>query len=139
MAQNYKLKQGVLLQAFGDASKTVTNDSPHFTDELARWYLDHVPGVEKLFAIIPGRANVPDEIRNRPPVRPGPTIIIPPEKEVPKIADDFIKAAMTDPVTEIIEPKVEVVPEVVPEVKPEIKVIPKVIPKKRVVATKRRK
>jgi len=133
MAQNYKLKQGVLLQAFGDASKTVTNDSAHFTDELARWYLDNIPGVDIYFAIIPGRANVPDEIRSRPPVRSGPTIIVPPEKEIPKITDDFIKAAMVDPVVEIIESKVEekIISEVIPE--------KKVIPKKRVVATKRRK
>jgi len=132
MAQNYKLKRGVLLQAFGDASKTVTNDSPHFTDELARWYLDHVPGVDRLFAIIPGRANVPDEIRNRPPGRPGPTIIIPPEKEVPKIVEDFVKSVSetrTEPEVKIVES----------EIIPEKKVVPKATPKKKVVATKRRK
>jgi len=139
MAQNYKLKKGVLLQTFGDASKTVTNDSPHFTDELAEWYLKNYPEKAIYFAVIPGRANVPDEIRNRPPVRPGPTIIVPPEKEIPKITDDFIKAAMVDPIVEIIEPKVEVIPEVVPEIIPEVVPEKKVIPKKRVVATKKRK
>ena len=108
MAQNYKLKQGVLLQAFGDASKTVTNDSPHFTDELAKWYLDTYPEKAIYFAIIPGRANVPSEIRNRPPDRPAPTIIVPPEKEVPKIAADFIDAATKDPG----EPKVVIKPPV---------------------------
>lgn len=138
MAQNYKLKKGVLLQAFGDASKTVTNDSPHFTDELARWYLDHVPGVERYFAIIPGRANVPDEIRNRPPGRPGPTIIVPPEKEVPKIVEDFVKSISEPEV--VSEAKIaapEAISEIIPEIIPEKKVIPKV--KKRVVATKKRK
>ncbi len=105
------------LQAFGDASKTVTNDSEHFTDELARWYLDNVPGVEIYFAIIPGRANVPDEIKSRP-VRSGPTVIIPPEKEVPSIVKDFIKS-VDEPVAEVIKPEV--------------------LLKKKVVATKRRK
>ena len=134
MAQNYKLKQGVLLQAFGDASKTVTNDSPHFTDELAQWYLDNVPGVERLFAIIPGRANVPDEIRNRPPIRPGPTIIVPPEKEVPPIVGDFVKSVSESEV-KIVES--EIIPEIIPEKKVIPKITPKTTPKKKVVANKR--
>jgi len=133
MAQNYKLKKGVLLQAFGDASKTVTNDSPHFTDELAEWYLKNYPEKAIYFAVIPGRSSVPDEIRNRPPGRTRPIIIVPPEKDIPKITDDFIKAAMVDPSVTVIAP------EVIPEVIPQKKVIPKVIPKKKVVATKRRK
>ena len=134
MAQNYKLKKGVLLQAFGDASKTVTNDSPHFTDELAEWYLKNYPEKAIHFAVIPGRSNVPDEIRNRPPVRPGPTIIVPPETEMPKIVADFVKTVSEPeivPEVKIVEPKVE------EKVISEKKVIPKV--KKRVVATKRRK
>jgi len=139
MAQNYKLKQGVLLQAFGDASKTVTNDSAHFTDELARWYLDNIPGVERYFSVIPGRANVPDEIRNRPPVRPGPTIIIPPEKEVPSIVGDFVKSVSEPKVVSEIVPEVIIEEKITLKVEPEKKVIPKVIPKKKAVATKRRK
>lgn len=81
MAQNYRLKKGVLLQAFGDASKTVTNDSPHFTDALAEWYLKNQPGVEKYFEVMPGR---PASVTNipRPVKQSGPTIIIPPEAAI---------------------------------------------------------
>ena len=39
--RNYELKKGVLLEAFGDASKTCTNDT--ITDELGDWYMANQP------------------------------------------------------------------------------------------------
>ena len=109
MALNYSLKKGVLLQAFGDASKACTNDSPNFTDELARWYLDNQPGCEKYFERMPGK--VPTySIPVRPPRQTGPTIIIPPERpvvptiivepenKVEEITPETLIAAVTEPV-----------------------------------------
>ena len=50
-ARNYELKRGVLLEAFGDASKTCTNDT--LTDELAEWYLKNYPDKIIYFARVP--------------------------------------------------------------------------------------
>jgi hypothetical protein len=79
--KGYELKKGVLLQAFGDASKTCTNLT--LTDELAEWYLKHYPEKAVLFARIPGGINTvtPPAIRIIPPniVKPE-NIIIPPDK-----------------------------------------------------------
>lgn len=47
----YRLKPGVLLQAFGDESKNATN--LNLTDELAEFHLRTNPGCAKYFAIIP--------------------------------------------------------------------------------------
>lgn len=47
----YRLKPGVLLQAFGDETKTVTNKN--LTDELAEFHLRTNPGTRKYFAIVP--------------------------------------------------------------------------------------
>lgn len=47
----YRLKPGVLLQAFGDESKNATNIN--LTDELAEYHLRTNPGCAKYFAIIP--------------------------------------------------------------------------------------
>jgi len=80
MALNYRLKKGVLLQAFGDASKACTNDSPHFTDELAAWYLKNQPGCEIYFEMMPGKPSQVSNIPSRPPRQGGPTTIVPPEK-----------------------------------------------------------
>jgi len=44
----YLLKQGVLLQAFSDSSKTCTN--ANLTDELAEWHLKNNPACRKYFA-----------------------------------------------------------------------------------------
>jgi len=83
--QNYELKRGVLLQAFGDASKTCTNDT--ITDELAEWYLKHYPEKAVLFARMPvQQPTPPPEIKIMPPAKsttkPEITIIS------PKIAQD---------------------------------------------------
>ena len=69
---NYQLKAGVLLQAFGDASKVMTN--ANITDELAEFHLKTNPSCARYFSIMPGKANVPDDIRG--PDRSGPTIIV---------------------------------------------------------------
>jgi len=139
MALNYSLKKGVLLQAFGDAAKACTNDSPHFTDELAEWYLKNQPGCEKYFERMPGKVPV-YTIPARPPKQGGPTIIIPPERPVvptiivePEkveekaqvIAPDMLIAAVTGAVTE----PVKTVP----------KTVTKTVSKKKAAATKNRK
>jgi len=49
--RNYELKRGVLLEAFGDASKTCTNDT--ITDELAEWYLKNQPETIIYFSKLP--------------------------------------------------------------------------------------
>jgi len=128
----YALKAGVLLQAFSDASRVMTNKN--ITDELAEWHLKHNPGCVVYFAVMPGKADVPDEIRNRPSVS-GPTIIVPPEKEIPKIANDFIAAVI--PPVEIIPPVTEQPLKAAEEKKIEPAKQP--ILKKKVAATKRKK
>jgi hypothetical protein len=76
--RNYELKKGVLLQAFGDASKTCTNDT--LTDELAQWYLKNYPEKAVFFSrILQVPVNVNPDIR-----------IIPPAKNEPE-KDDFSK------------------------------------------------
>lgn len=56
-SSNYVLKQGVLLQAFSDASKTCTN--ANLTDELAKWHLKNNPACIKYFAVVPGGIKIP--------------------------------------------------------------------------------
>jgi hypothetical protein len=51
--KGYELKQGVLLEAFGDASKTCTNLT--LTDELAEWYLKNQPEKAIYFSKIPAQ------------------------------------------------------------------------------------
>lgn len=90
--RNYELKKGVLLQAFGDASKTCTNDT--LTDELAQWYLKHYPEKAIFFSKIPAQTVirvVEPEIK-----------IIPPTKEEPPVelgieADELIKSVTQEP------------------------------------------
>jgi hypothetical protein len=47
---SYRLKPGALLRAFGDESKTCTNEN--LTDELAIYHLTVNPGCANLFSII---------------------------------------------------------------------------------------
>lgn len=121
---NYVLKAGVLLQGFGNASKTCTN--ANLTDELAEWHLENNPGCRIYFAVIPGVADVPNEIKGRPlpPAQGGPTIIVPPEREIPPIVGDFV-AAMGD------QPEVKTIPPAIEVPKPPIK--------KKAAATKRKR
>jgi len=71
--KGYELKKGVLLQAFGDASKTCTNDT--LTDELAEWYLKNFPEKAIYFSRIPVRPA---------PVVPKNVTIVEPKKVEPK-------------------------------------------------------
>ena len=112
----YTLRPGVLLQAFGDESKTCTNDN--LTDELAEYHLKKCPDNAKYFSRMPGGpAPAPVNITIIPPVLPPPKVdIVPP-------------VVRTD---EII---LDVIPEVIPEEIPPI-IIPQ---KKKVAATKNKK
>lgn len=91
---NYELKKGVLLQAFGDASKTCTNDT--LTDELAQFYLTHYPEKAIYFSRIPPV----------PIAAPAVTIIPPLMKSEPEveIAETLINSALGE---KVILPKVK--------------------------------
>lgn len=88
MATNkYELKKGVLLEAFGDASKTCTNDT--ITDDIGDWFMKFQPEKAIYFARYPGQGGNPvpvftptprEGIRIVPPLPPGDVIIIPPKK-----------------------------------------------------------
>lgn len=65
--RNYELKRGVVLQAFGDASKTCTNDT--LTDELAVWYLTHYPEKAIYFSRVPVILPPPPEIKIVEPIK----------------------------------------------------------------------
>jgi len=80
---NYELKKGVLLQAFGDASKTCTNDT--LTDELAEWYLKNYPEKAIYFSRLPGAS-----VNTAPP----PEIKIIPPKEEPSMAEKLISETL---------------------------------------------
>lgn len=97
---NYQLKKGVLLQAFGDASKTCTNDT--LTDELAKWYLDTYPDKIIYFERVPSTPVAAPSIKIIPPK----IVIIPP----------------AEPAQELLN---VVNPPEVPEVKPVVKKTPK--------------
>jgi hypothetical protein len=82
----YLLKPGVLLQAFGDESKTCTADN--LTDELAIWHLTQCPEKAKYFARMPGmRTAAPADIKIVPPVIHE-TVIVPPEVKIIPAVDD---------------------------------------------------
>jgi hypothetical protein len=82
----YELKKGVVLQAFGDASKTCTNNT--ITDELAEWYLKYHPEKRIYFAKIPVEVSVvPPTIRIVPP-----TNIVKPENIV--LPEDVLKETL---------------------------------------------
>ena len=82
--RNYELKRGVLLEAFGDASKTCTNDT--LTDELAVWYLTNQPEKIIYFSKVP--SNHPTA-----PAVPQNIVIIPP------------KDMATELIEQVLEPK----------------------------------
>jgi len=103
----YVLKAGALLQAFSDASKTCTN--ANLTNELAEWHLKNNPSCARYFAVMPGQPDIPDQVHIPRSIKP--TIIVPPEKEIPKTVSDFVESTMA----------------------------PKVVQKKKVAATKRKK
>ena len=73
-SSKYQLKQGVLLQAFGDASKVMTN--ANITDDLAEYHLSHNPACAKYFAVLP--TALPKAVTPSAPA--GITIIVPPEQ-----------------------------------------------------------
>jgi hypothetical protein len=95
--KGYELKNGVLLQAFGDASKTVTNDT--LTDEIAEWYLENQPEKVIYFSKLPTIVPIPVKVN-----APANVTIIPPVKKEVDVAEALIKNA-TEPVKE--ESKVE--------------------------------
>jgi hypothetical protein len=106
MASNkYELKKGVLLQAFGDASKTCTNDT--LTDELGDWYLKNCPEKAIYFERMPPSAGVFN------PVAPGIRIIPP----APQAGSIIVPPATIPDLKAKIEEEVKV-----KEVKPEVKV-----------------
>lgn len=80
--RNYELKKGVLLQAFGDASKTCTNDT--LTDELAEWYLKHYPEKAIFFSRVPSAPIPEPSVRVIPP-----TIKIIPTQEVANVPEEL--------------------------------------------------
>ena len=75
----YELRRGVVLQVFGDPTKTCTNNT--LTDALAEWYLEHYP--EKAIYFIrrpaPEAPIIPAGIKIIPPA-PKVEIIIPEEE-----------------------------------------------------------
>jgi len=73
-SSKYELKKGVLLQAFGDASKTCTNDT--LTDELAEWYLKNYPEKIIYFSRVPSVS--------QPVIA---TVKIPPKQKEPEVAE----------------------------------------------------
>jgi len=86
--RNYELKRGVLLEAFGDASKTCTNDT--LTDELAEWYLKNQPEKIIYFSKVPSNHPAPN-----PSIVPQNIVIIPPiEKDM-----------ATELIEQVMEPK----------------------------------
>ena len=97
----YVLKAGVILQAFSDASKTMT--FKNITDELAEWHLKNNPNCVKLFAVIPGEYGDASKPRSQP------TIIIPAKKEepvqIPSIVGDFIKSTEPEKALEVKKEK----------------------------------
>jgi hypothetical protein len=111
----YELKKGVLLQAFGDASKTCTNDN--LTDELAEWHLKQCPEKSIYFSRIPEGASIAPVItRTFTPTNPPPVMrIVPPVIITPPVI----------PPVEIISP---IIPEEIPQVEEKKKIIRK--PKK---------
>jgi hypothetical protein len=98
---DYLLKPGAVLQAFGDSSKVATN--ANLTNEIAKWYLENVPGSERKFSRIPpGITSVPAGITIIQP--PAATVIIQPEKIIiPEVKPVEVKAEEVKPVE--IKPK----------------------------------
>jgi len=96
--RKYELKKGVLLQTFGDASKTCTNDT--ITDELGDWYMENDPSKIIYFSRYPGTPVVAPNIKIIPPTKIPQVEIIPPTKvepEVSDIANTLIKTVTQSP------------------------------------------
>jgi hypothetical protein len=95
--KGYELKKGVLLQAFGDASKTVTNDT--LTDEIAEWYLTNQPEKIIYFSKV-GTMTIP----SAPPAN---ITIIQPKKEheINDVAEAIIAGATELKEKEPIKPE----------------------------------
>jgi hypothetical protein len=89
-SSKYELKRGVVLQAFGDASKTCTNDT--ITDELGDWYMKHYPEKAIYFARmpVPGTINAPANIVIVPAAKKEPSV-----KEEPTV-DDITDSLMNE-------------------------------------------
>jgi hypothetical protein len=77
--QNYALKKGVLLEIFGEPSKTCTNDT--ITDEIGDWVMKNRPELKIYFERMRNIAPAPQS-------RPRIEIIAPAEK--PTEAQDLI-------------------------------------------------
>jgi hypothetical protein len=96
--RNYELKKGVLLQAFGDASKTCTNDT--LTDELAEFYLKNYPEKAIFFSKIPAQGVVrvtEPEIKIIPPVKIEKPELEKIEPEVNDLVDALIDPIIKEP------------------------------------------
>jgi len=92
-ARNYELKKGVVLQAFGEPSKTCTNDT--LTDELAEWFLKNYPEKRIFFSRMPAK------IKMAPP------------KDI-----EIIKPKVEEKEVKTVEPVAEVIPNEEPKEKP---------------------
>ena len=124
-SRNYELKRGVLLEAFGDASKTCTNDT--LTDELAEWYLTNHPEKKIYFAKMPGMQTVePSDLRQlfkrQPSQRFGRRTTVPVETNI-------VTATNIPPRVVILPPKITIAPPI------EVKIVE--VPKKRTTKTKK--
>jgi hypothetical protein len=116
-AKNYELKRGVLLQAFGDASKTCTNDT--LTDELAEWYLKNQP--EKIIYF----SRLPAGMKAEQTPSAAPTKLFQTSTK-----RNFAQRSKSPPQPQAaVAPKIVIIPPKAPE---EIKIVPPeaVIPKK---------
>jgi hypothetical protein len=124
--KGYELKKGVLLQAFGDASKTCTNDT--LTDELAEWYLRHFPEKAIYFSKIPVNKVKPAPPADIKIVKPKVAEVVkPPEPDVP---GKVMAEALGDVTGKPPEPTESPVEKEKPEKKPRKRTAKKKIVKK---------
>jgi len=84
-SSKYVLKRGVVLQAFGDPTKTCTNAT--ITDELGDWYMRNYPDKVRYFDKIPA-------ITVSAPIPAGIKIVVP----EPVSPEKIIAEALTPPV-----------------------------------------
>lgn len=92
----YELRRGVVLQAFGDPTKTCTNNT--LTDALAEWYLEHYPEKAVYFIRRPAPKSpvIPPGIKI---ITPAPKVeeIIPEENlQEENLPEQIIKAVISD-------------------------------------------
>jgi len=78
----YELRRGVVLQVFGDPTKTCTNNT--LTDALAEWYLEHYPEKTVYFVRRPAPEMpvIPPGIKIIPPAPKIEEIIPEPESKI---------------------------------------------------------